>query len=62
MGEKTKMEDRGSKIEWVSIRLAILDHPSSILKPSPTPPYAHTPTQHDKLKATLNVTDLGTGQ
>jgi len=36
MGEKTKMEDRGSKIECVSISLAILDHPSSILKPSPT--------------------------
>jgi len=31
MGEKTKMDDGGSKIEWVSIRLAILDHPSSIL-------------------------------
>ena len=39
MGEKTKIEDRGSKIEWVSLRLAILDHPSSILKPSPTRPY-----------------------
>ena len=42
MGEKTKIEDRGSKIEWVSIRLAILDHPSSILKPSPTRPTSHT--------------------
>ncbi len=62
MGEKTKMEDSGSKIEWVSIRLAMLDHPSSILKRSPTPPYAHTPTPHAKLKATLNVTDFGTAQ
>ncbi|MFB3131472.1 MAG: hypothetical protein ACE10K_03010, partial [Rhodothermales bacterium] len=42
MGEKTKMEDSGSKIEWVSIRFAILDHPSSILKLSPTPPTSHT--------------------
>jgi len=37
-----KNEDRGSKIEWVSIRLAMLDHPSSILKPSPTLRHAHT--------------------
>ncbi len=62
MGEKTKMEDSGSKIEEVSIHLAMLDHPSSILKRSPTPPYAHTPIQHDKLKTTLNVTDLCTPQ
>jgi len=40
--KKTKIEDGGSKIEFVSIRLAILDHPSSILKPSPN--LAHTPT------------------
>ena len=34
----------------------------SILKPSPTLPHTHTPTQHDKLKATLNFTDLCTAQ
>ncbi len=27
-----------------------------------TLPHAHTPTQHDTLKATLNFTDLGTAQ
>ena len=31
-------------MEGVSLRLAMLDHPSSILKPSPTLPHAHTPT------------------
>ncbi len=29
-------------MEGVSIRLAILNHPSSILKPSPILPYSHT--------------------
>ena len=42
MGEKT--EDGGSKMEGVSIRLAMLDHPSSILKPSPTLPHTQPPT------------------
>jgi len=45
MGEKN--EDGGSKIEWVSIRLAILDARSSILDPqaishTPNLPYSHT--------------------
>ena len=31
-------------------------------KNPPTRPHPHTPTQHDKLKATLNFTDLCTGQ
>ena len=62
MGEKTKMEDRGSKMEGVSIRFAMLDHPCSILKPSPTRPYSHTPTQNNNFKTTLNLTEVGTGQ
>ena len=44
MGGKTKMEDGGLKIEWVSIRFAILDHPSSILKLPPTLPYLNDAT------------------
>jgi len=40
------------KIYFVSIRLAILNHPSSILKPSPTPPYTHTPTPYENLNPT----------
>jgi len=62
VGGKTKMEDRGSKIDFASNRLAILDHPSSIPKPSPILPHPHPPTQNDNLKATLNFTDLDTGQ
>jgi len=39
-----KTEEGGWRIEWVSIRLAMLDHLSSILKPSPTLPHIQPPT------------------
>ncbi len=56
-GVGDKNEEGGSEMEGVSIRLAMLDHPCSILKPSPILPHAHTPTPNDHLKAMLNVTD-----